>query len=112
MSRTVHYKGVMKKAERLEGESLEEQCKRLIGDKELPSYCDSYEEFLNDTFYQEMSIQNGTVYLIEKNEIDLDEDLYQASLNDNGDIEFEVRYYTGGSSFDEALQDAIRTIKN
>lgn len=112
MSRTVHYKGVMKKAERLEGESLEEQCKRLIGDVELPAYCEDYEEFLNDTFYQEMSIQNGTVYLIEKEEINQDDDILQASLNDNGDIEFEIRYYTGGSSFDEALQDAIHTIKN
>lgn len=110
MSETVHYKGVMKKAERLEGETLEEQCKRLIGDKELPSYCDNYEEFLNNTFYQEMSIQNGTIYHIKKEEIDLDEDIYQANLTDDGDIEFEVRYYNGGSSFDDALEEALKNI--
>lgn len=110
MSSTVHYKGILKKVERLEGESLEEQCKRLLENKELPSYFDSYQEYLTDLFYKSMVIHNDTIYKAEKEEIDPDNDIFNATLKDNGEIEFEVRYYNGGCSFDEAIEEAFKNI--
>lgn len=111
LSETVHYKGVLKTIERHEGETLEEQCKRLLENKELPSYFDSYAEYLLDENYKKITIQNGVVYLIEKEEVDPDGDIFNASINDNGEIEFEVRYYNGGCGFDEAIEEAIKSIK-
>jgi hypothetical protein len=111
MSETVHYKGVLRKVERLEGETLEEQCKRLLEDKELPSYFDSYQEFLLDEYYNKMTIQNSIVYSVEKEDVDPDGDIFNASIEENGEIQFEVRYYNGGCGFDEAIEEAIKNIK-
>lgn len=112
MSETVHYKGVLKQVERLDGESLEEQCKRLLGNNELPSYFDSYADWLVDNYYKTMTIQNGVVYEVEKVEVDLDSDIFIANQKKDGSIEFEVRYYNGGCGFDEALEEAIKGMNN
>jgi hypothetical protein len=111
LSETVHYKGVLRKVERQEEETLEAQCKRLLGNKELPSYFDSYEEYLVDENYQNITIQNGIVYQVEKEDVDPYSDIFRASISDNGEIEFEVRYYNGGCGFDEAIEDALKNIK-
>lgn len=111
MSETVHYKGVLKQIERYEGEPLEEQCKRLLENKDLPSYFDSYAEYLIDENYQKITIQNGIVYRVEKEEVDPDSDIFKASINDQGEIEYEVRYYNGGCGFDEAIEEALRSIR-
>lgn len=108
MSETVHYRGVLKKVERHEEETLEEQCKRLLENKELPSYLDSYEEYLVDENYQQITIQNGIIYRVEKEEVNPDGDIFKASINDKGEIEFEVRYYNGGCGFDEAIEEAVK----
>ncbi|MFS0878003.1 hypothetical protein [Solibacillus isronensis] len=110
MSETVHYKGVLKKVERFDGENLEQQCKRLLGNKELPSYFDSYEEFLLDNYYKTMTVQNDTVYEVKAIEVDADSDIFNATLLNDGQIEFEVRYYNGGCGFDEAIEEAIKNI--
>lgn len=111
MSETVHYKGLLKKVTRDTGETLEEQCKRLLGNKELPSYFDSYQEYLLDEHYQNFYIQDNDLYLVEKEEIDPDSNIFNANIKDNGDIEFEVKYYNGSCSFDEAIDIAFKTLK-
>jgi hypothetical protein len=110
MSETVHYKGVLIKIDRFEEENLEEQCKRLLENRELPSYFNSYEECLLDEHYHKMTIQNGEVYRVEKEEVDPDGGMFNASLKENGEIIFEVRYYNGGCGFDEAIEEAMKNI--
>lgn len=107
MSETVHYRGILRKLERLKGESLEEQCKRLMNNKDLPSYYDTYQDYLAEDRYQDMTIQNGNVYRVEKEEINPYEDIFTSDIQENGDIKFEVRYYNGGCGFDEAIMKAI-----
>lgn len=111
MSETVHYRGTLVKLERFENESLEDQCKRLLNYQELPSYWDNYQEYLLDEKYKEVTIQNGNVYMVTKEEIDPDYDIYKAKENSNGDIEFEVRYYNGGCGFEEAIESALDNIE-
>jgi hypothetical protein len=111
LSETVHYKGVLKKVERLEGEKLEDQCKRLLENKSLPTYFDSYVEYLLDERYHEITIQNGVVYRVEKESVDSDGDIFRATTGDSGEIKFEVRYYNGGCGFDEAIEEAIKNIE-
>jgi hypothetical protein len=110
LSETVHYKGVLKEVERYPDENLSYQCKRLLDNRELPSYYDSYEEFLRDELYKEYIIHDDIVYKYEKEELDPESDIFEATRNINGDIEFEVLYYNGGCSFEEAIEEAMRNI--
>lgn len=107
MSETVHYKGILRKVERYDDETLEEQCKRLLEGKELPSYCDSYEEFFLDEYYQKAVIQDGVIYRVEKNDVDPDSEIFRVNKINDYEIEFEVRYYNGGCSFSEAIEEAF-----
>ena len=111
MSETVHYKGVLRKVERQEGETLEEQCKRLLDNKDIPSYYDSYEECFSDECYDKFTIYNGIIYNIEKEDVGTDEDIFNAKIEDNGEISFEVRYYNGGCGLEEAIEEALKNIK-
>lgn len=110
MSETVHYKGVLKRIKKYEGETLEEQCKRLLENKELPTYFDSYQEYLVDQNYQEITVQNNVVYRVEKETVEQDSGIFKANLKGNGDIEFETRYYNGGCGFNEAIEEALMNI--
>lgn len=110
MSETVHYKGVLSPVVKLKGESLEEQCKRLLNNKELPSYCESYQEMLTDEFYQEYVIYDDIVYQVEKQEMDDDDDIFITTKGKKGTFNFEVRYYNGGCGFDEAIEEAMKNL--
>ena len=112
MSETVHYKGTLTALERLDGETLEEQCKRLLGGKPLPSFFNNYEEFLLDENYKTMTVQNGTLYEVAKITLDADDDIFNAHLRADGKIDFEVRYYNGGCGFDEAITEALEKLDN
>lgn len=107
MSDTVHYKGVLKPVEKLGGETLEEQCRRVLSGKELPSYFDSYQEYLLDMNYMQMTIQDGILYAVERENVDPYTDIFNAQRQENGEIAFEVRYYNGGCGFDEAIEEAF-----
>jgi hypothetical protein len=81
-----------------------------IGDIKLPSYCDTKEEYFNDEFYRKACAINGLVYEIESNKLDPSDAVYIASSNEDGSINFEVRYYNGGCSFSEALEEALKNV--
>lgn len=111
MSETVHYKGVLPEVEKYDFETLEDQCKRLLKYKELPSFCNTYAEHLEDIYYQEFIVINNTLYRVEKDEVDPEYSIFRANKNEYGEIEFEVRYYNGGCSFNEAISGAIKGVK-
>jgi len=115
MSYYEHYRGTLTKVERLENESLEDQCKRLLEEKMLqevilPEYYDSYAEMLIDEFYKEYYTYNGILYSMYRESIDSDGDIFNANEGENGTINFEVRYYNGGCGFNEAIEEAIKNI--
>lgn len=111
MSETVHYKGVLKSIERYANETLEDQCKRLLDGKELPSYCDSYKEFFLDENYQKAVIIDGIIYRAVKEDVDPDSDIFRAKKINDNEIEFEVRYYNGGCGFNEAIDKALENMR-
>jgi len=111
MSKKVHYKGVLKPIKKLEGETLEDQCRRLSNITELPSYYESYEEYLRYESDRKMIIHKGVVYQAEVEIVDQDGDIFRAHINNNNEIEYEVRYYNGGCGFNEAIEEAINRIK-
>ena len=113
MSETVHYRGKLNVVEMFEGENIESQCERMCnenGFNNLDSYIDTWQEQLCDTYYEEYYIYNSVLYRVDKKEIDFDEDIFTATVNENNKIEFEVKYYNGGCGFTEALDEAMNSL--
>lgn len=111
MSETVHYKGKLKQLEKLENETLEEQCKRLLDNQELESYYDSYREMLLSEYYNQFLDHNGILFSVTRECINPHEDIFRSSKNEDGTIDFEVKYYNGGCGFSEAIEEALSNIK-
>ena len=107
MSEMVHYTGKIVPVGKLPNETLEEQCKRILAKYnylDLKSYCDE--------FYERYVIAGGEVYkVVEKNHKDMDEDIFNAHDNGDGTIDYEVMYYNGGCSFNEAIEYALEDMK-
>lgn len=115
MSEMVHYSGKLQLVEKLPNETLEEQCERILKENKylaLSKYCDSWREMLCDKLYEQYMIAYGEVYkVIEKNHRDMDEDIFDACENTDGTIDYEVMYYDGGCSFNEAIEYALEDMK-
>lgn len=107
MSRVEHYSGTLKLVERLTDETIEDQCKRILKNVELEDY-DSYEKMLLSETDDEYIVNQGVLYSVIRKELDPDESLFRISKGQNGEITFEVKYYNGGCSFDEALEYAFK----
>lgn len=118
MSETVYYKGKLKEVSKLPNETLEQQCKRVLNNKNIKNlhkYYGDWTVYMNYEFSDEYYInyKNSTLYsIINKEGVNTDEDFFHAKSNNNNEIEFEVQYYNGGCGFDEALDEAIENIKN
>ena len=111
MSETVHYRGTLTVVERLNNESLEEQCKRLMENCELDIWNHSYQEKLMDDNYEGYVIREDILYSVDKKDIGYDEDIFIITDGENGKLNFEVKYYNGGCSFDEAVEYAFNAFK-
>ena len=115
MSEMVHYTGKIAPVGKLPNETLEEQCKRILAKYnylDLKSYCDSWREMLCEELYERYVIACGEVYkVVEKNYKDMDEDIFNAHENGDGTIDYEVMYYNGGCSFNEAIEYALEDMK-
>ena len=115
MSEMVHYTGKITPVGKLPNETLEEQCKRILAEHnyfELNGYCDSWREMLYEELYERYVIACGEVYkVIEKNHKGIDDDVFNAHDNGDGTIDYEVMYYDGGCSLNEAIEYALEDMK-
>lgn len=111
MSQTVHYKGILKRIERLDNEDLESCCKRLCNRDCLPSYYDNYQELLTDEYYNKYVILDHNVYSIEEMNDYEDEDIFELDKISDDKYSFTLKYYNGGCSFDEAIEEAFEKMK-
>jgi hypothetical protein len=99
VSETVHYKGKLTPT----GKTALE----FIGDKDISDY-DDIEEYFTDNFYKYAVLFEGKVFIVDKQDIDQDTDVFNSSKNDDGSIDFEVKYYNGGCCFNEAMEEALK----
>lgn len=110
MSRMVYVKGKLKLLTPLLAETLEDQCKRIVG-YEISDYWESYVEYVQSE-HPMYFINNGNLYeIVEEREISDDEDIFIAIPNGDGTINFELKYYNGGCSMEEALNIAFKKMK-
>jgi len=106
MSETVQYRGTLTVVERLPNETIGGQCKRMLGERELGEWNGSYQEQLIDENYERYIIHEGTLYSVEKKEVGED-DTFIITDGKDGKLNFEVRYYNGSCSFNEAIEYAF-----
>jgi len=108
MSQNESYKGILFEVPKINNETLEEQCRRLLNNIDLKDYYHSYKEMLDyDTDY---IIFNDMVYDYKSEELDPYEH-FIATKNDDGTINFSVAYYNGGCGFKEAIEYALKSMK-
>jgi len=117
MSETVHYKGKLVKVVFYRGETMIDRMIDLL-DLECKVSCNSYhidwsnddeikETFL-EAFCDEYILAKGELYEItEKKEICPYDDLFKAKEIEDGVFEYEVKYYSGGCGFSEAIDTAM-----
>lgn len=100
MSQTDHYKGKLTPL----GQSVEAFC----NSDEIPDYYDSVSEWFDDNYYKSNFAICGMVYSVQKEFVDEADDIFKSTKNQDGTIEFEVKYYNGGCGFNEAIDDALK----
>ena len=94
-------------------EQIEEFCKSKIKGSFgfLDDDYDTYIEMFYDVFYKEFVIINNSIYeIIEDTYLDYNE-IFEASLNEDGTISYVCSYYNGGCCFSEALEECLNNLK-
>jgi len=111
MSETEYNVGVLTLVEN-EGDNEKTASKILaeMGVAPRPDIYDSAEEQLSDDGYRKYVFYNNSYYKIEYLSVDPDEDIFEATKNADGTISFVTKYYNGGCSFNEAIEEALKKL--
>ena len=111
MSETVHYRGTL----RLVSGDAEDTAKKICEKNryEKQSYQKTWIDCLVDEGYGKyVKIEGRLYYVSTRHSVEPDEDIMEASTDDNSNsIQYEVRYYNGGCGFSEALEEAVQTMR-
>lgn len=112
MSDYEHYRGTIEEVE-LVDDDLRKTIIELLGyaGKEVTDDDDEY--MLNDYIYEYLDdkyivIDESKLYkIVQEEKTDPYEDIFRASVNSDGTISFDVKYYNGGCCKREAIQTAL-----
>lgn len=112
MSEYVGYEGTLKLIPKLNGETLEEQCERLVmdltdGGIDVDDYY-TFEDALLDEFYNEYYVHKNNLYGVERDKY-CEQDIFRGEREGNH-IKFQVQYYNGCRSFSEALDEVMKNM--
>jgi len=102
--------GKIKLIDKLENENLEDQCKRILGIKQLDNYYDSYKEAINDCDGRYI-VHNNNVYEVIEDRECCGDDIFEAKENSDGTISYVLSYYNGGCGFTEAIEESLDRLK-
>ena len=100
MSETEHIKGKLTPT----GKTINE----FIGDVKFKTWHSNAREYFEDEYYEKAFEINGKVFTIDKTELDPCDDIFESTKNEDGSIDFEVKYYNGGCGLNEALGYALK----
>lgn len=111
MSETVSLVGKLILVE-IQGD-IENTCRLILKEngQEKSEYDDSYREALEDWGYKQYYITDTAIFRVEMESDDPYDDIFHAVKNDDGSYDFTLKYYSGGCSFSEAINEAIDNIK-
>jgi hypothetical protein len=95
------------------GAPLEKQCEAICNKYgwEKSSYHEDYEELMLDEGYRKVFIHDDVIYeIVDIVEVDPYEDIAIMAKNQNESLSFEVRWYNGGASMSEVIEEAFKCI--
>ena len=111
MSETEHVRGVLVIAQSGDVEGFCKKYVKSLGIVFDDECYESYEEFVLLECRETHFIRNDNVYLIHsKGKVDPYDDIINAKQNEDGTIDFELRWYNGGASMEECLEEALEGI--
>lgn len=61
--------------------------------------------------YREAVEIDGEVYLVNMKNVDAHSNIFEASKNSDGSINFTIKYYNGGCGFNEAIDYALENME-
>lgn len=115
MSETERAKGKLKKV--ISDLPLIELCTKLLFEEGCtnfdPKDIHDVNEKFNEIFWRgKYIVIDKEVYELEmESETDACEDIYEASYDKDGNIDFLVQFYNGGCCYSEAIEDAVKLLK-
>ena len=126
MSEIKHYVGKLKEVFPDPKEAFEEMCHRIlleenvVGTDEIVEdyYYSEWSNVLQENLYDKYIVTVDKNYekhlfmISEKREVHEGCDVYNMHKNINGEYEYEVIYYDGGTSFDDAINFAYYEMEN
>lgn len=116
MSETVFYTGTLTRVTQPKDASIEEQAKHILvtkGVTERDSYNATWlNQLMDDGYGEYVQLDDGFLYLVERQKKSSDGDIFQAKKNEDGSISFTVKYYNGGCSFNEAIDYAMENLES
>ncbi len=107
--------GKLKLLEKVNGESLEDQCRRVYCNRYRELSEDEiygpYQEMLSDEGYNDFVIYEDNLYeVISRKDMD-GMDIFEISKAEDGTYDFTLSYYNGGCCFSEAIESAFDNMK-
>jgi len=106
MSQDRHQKGKITRVTLKEGQTDEDFAREFLKGKKDPFFDDFLEELMEEHYKEFILIHDELYHLVEE---DTTSTLH-AKLNDDGSIDFDVKYYDGGASLEEAIEAALRNL--
>jgi len=100
MSETEHFKGKLKPT----GKDIT----TYVRGHKIPEYYEDEKEYFDEHLCNHAVNIDGQVYEIERTEYKDNDGIFESSINKDGSIDFQVKYYNGGCGFSEALGCAIK----
>lgn len=86
-------------------DNAREICSRLGFEK--GKYHESWMECLEDRAYRQVHFRDGIFYEIRNTRMDDDFEIIEGTKNEDGSYDYFLRWYNGGASMSEVLDDAI-----
>jgi len=83
---------------------------RILGKEFKADMYTSFLEQIKDEGCREYFIGKDTIYLIEVEHLNPNDDIATAERLEGGEILFELKYYNGGAGFDEMMGSALKTL--
>ncbi len=112
MSRTEHHIGTLTEID-LKGKTIEEFAKELYGKETYASYYNSWLDFFRDEYRETHYYHkaSGKLYSLKYRELEEDAEIIRASRKSSNTIEYELKWYNGGASMDECMEEALDMLK-
>lgn len=100
------------KMKKLDTDNLEGLCEIICNQLNItkPEYLDTYKECIKYETEKYVIVDNNIYEIIQDKDVDDYGDIFEATENIDGTIDYTLRYYNGGCGFPEAIEYALNKL--